>query len=172
MIRQRPVARSLSNTLDRIAEAGRSPRASLWTVNPRAIFGVEFRRFDFVCFVFLCPFAPPALPGLCATMDILTPVGLLSWHPNRSLHLSHNPFRSFPLQPHLHRPVGSIGSPWTATDSPLSRQASPLASRLARCTCRIEFTFVWDQSSASGCSPPRIAATQLPSTVRQSLPPT
>jgi len=41
--------------------------------------------------------------------------------------------------------------------------ASPFASRLAKVTGRIEFTCVADDSFASGCSPPRLAATQLPS---------
>ena len=122
-------------------------------------------------FIFLGPFAPPALPGFIATMDPLTAAGPSLRLLGRSLHLFHGPFGSFPLQPHPHRPVSSIGNPWTGTDSPLSRQASPLPSRLARCTCRIEFTFVRDQPSASGCSPPRLAATQLPSAARRSLPP-
>ena len=122
-------------------------------------------------FTFLRPFAPPALPGFIATMNALPAAKPSLRLPGRSLHLSHAPFQSFPLQPHLHRSVSSIGSPWTVTDSSLARQASPFPSRLARCTCRIEFTFVWDQLSVSGCSPPRLAATPLPSTARRFLPP-
>src|SRR6185436_2001374 len=38
--------------------------------------------------------------------------------------------------------------------------------RLAKATGRIEFTCVTDESFASGCSPPRLAATQLPSATR------
>ena len=102
-------------------------------------------------------------------MDPLTPARLSC--PRRSLHLSHELFRSFPLQPHPDRPVASIGSTRAPTDLRRSPQASPQARRLARSTCRIEFTFVRDQSSASGCSPPRIAATQLPSAAHRSLPP-
>lgn len=41
--------------------------------------------------------------------------------------------------------------------------ASPLASRLAAASGRIEFTSVTDWSLTSGCSPPRLTATQLPS---------
>ena len=123
-----------------------------------------------VQFVFLRPFAPPALPGFIATMDALTPVRPLTWHPDRSLHLSHAPFQSFSLQPHPGRHASSIGSPWTVADSPLARQASPIPSRLALPTCRIEFTLVRDQPSASGCSPPRLATTQLPPAASRSLP--
>src|SRR5476651_703016 len=49
--------------------------------------------------------------------------------------------------------------------------ASPLASRLAKVTGRIEFTCVADESFASGCSPPRFAATQLPSATRSQTSP-
>ena len=141
------------------------PRSSL-----TAIDEVGFRTVSGV-FIFLRSFAPPALPGFIATMNALPATEPSLRLPGRSLHLSHVPFRSFPLQPHPHRPVPSIGSPWAVTDSPLARQASPFPSRLARCTCRIEFTFVWDQPSVSGCSPPRLAATQLPSTAHRFLPP-
>ena len=141
------------------------PRSSL-----AAIDEVWFQTVSDV-FIFLRPFAPPALPGFIATMNALTAARPSLRLPDRALHLSHAPFQSFPLHPHPHRPVSSIGSPWTVTDSPLARQASPFPSRLARCTCRIEFTFVWDQLSVSGCSPPRLAATQLPSTARRFLPP-
>ena len=134
----------------------------------------HWRRFCFLwrvhcAFTFLGPFAPPELPGFDATTDPLTPTQVS--RPRRSLHLCHGPFGSFPLHPHLHRPVSSIGNLCTGTDSPLARQASPLPSRLARGTCRIEFTFVRDQPSVSGCSPPRLAATQLPPTAPRYLPP-
>ena len=45
----------------------------------------------------------------------------------------------------------------------LAPQASPFPSRLANVAGRISFTFVWVCGSASGCSPPRLTATQLPS---------
>src|SRR5215207_705753 len=45
----------------------------------------------------------------------------------------------------------------------LTPQASPFTSRLAPCLHRIGFTCVQADSSASGCSPPRLATTQLPS---------
>jgi len=113
--------------------------------------------------------APRRYPAFIATMDPLTPARIS--HPCRSLHLSHAPFRSFPLQPHPSRPGLQFDSSWTVSGSPLARQASPFPSRLARLTCRIEFTFVRDQPSASGCSPPRLAATQLPSAASRSLSP-
>jgi hypothetical protein len=140
----------------------RSSLAAIDEVGSRTVSGV---------FIFLRPFAPPALPGFPATMNALTATEPSLRLPGRSLHLSHVPFQSFPLQPHPTRPVSSIGSPWTVTGSPLTRQASPFARRLARFACRIEFTFVRDQPSVSGCSPPRIAATQLPSTALRFLPP-
>jgi hypothetical protein len=43
---------------------------------------------------------------------------------------------------------------------------SPLASRLTTATGRIEFANATDWSFASGCSPPRLTATQLPSATR------
>jgi hypothetical protein len=57
--------------------------------------------------------------------------------------------------------------------------ASPLASRLANASGRIEFIIflIMDWSFASGCSPPRLSATQFPSatdsqcSVRWGLPP-
>jgi hypothetical protein len=42
-------------------------------------------------------------------------------------------------------------------------QASPFPSGLAPCWHRIGFTFVQADSSASDCSPPRLATTQLSS---------
>jgi len=122
-------------------------------------------------FIFLRPFAPPALPRFVATMNALSAIELSLRLSDRSLHLSHAPFQSFPLQPHPSRQLSSFGSARTVICSPLSRQASPRPSRLARLTCRIEFTFVRDQPSVSSCSPPRLAATQLLSTACQSLPP-
>src|SRR5271156_5851835 len=48
--------------------------------------------------------------------------------------------------------------------------ASPLSSRLAKTTGRIEFTCVTDETFTSGCSPPRLAATQLPSVTKGQTP--
>ena len=143
--------------------AGALPRSSL-----AAIDEVWSRAVPRV-FIFLRPFAPPALPGFIATMNALPAPEPSLRLLGRSLHLSHVPFRSFPLQPHPSRPVSSVDSASAVTGSPLARQASPLPSRLARLDCRIEFTFVRDQPSVSGCSPPRLAATQLPSTAPHSL---
>ncbi len=44
------------------------------------------------------------------------------------------------------------------------RDVSPVPRRLAVVVNRIGFTLVWDRRSASGCSPPRLATTQLPPT--------
>ena len=52
-----------------------------------------------------------------------------------------------------------------ASWSLLTQQASPVSRRLAASLGRIVFTLVWDRGSASGCSPPRLTATQLPSAV-------
>jgi len=48
----------------------------------------------------------------------------------------------------------TVPCPW-----PAHRQSG----RLARCACRIEFTSFREQPAASACSPPRLAATRLPS---------
>src|SRR5258708_36428009 len=55
-----------------------------------------------------------------------------------------------------------IRSPFTGR---FSFSASPLGSRLANASGRIEFitVFFMDWSFASGCSPPRLSTTQLPS---------
>ncbi len=47
--------------------------------------------------------------------------------------------------------------------SRLLPQVSPFPSRLTHRMHRIGFTFVQADRSASGCSPPRLTATQLPS---------
>src|SRR3977135_4684761 len=57
---------------------------------------------------------------------------------------------------------GSSGSPFTGRVPFL---ASPFSSKLANASGRIEFIIVliMDWSFASGCSPPRLSTTQLPS---------
>ena len=124
-----------------------------------------FRRVWSFASIFLGPFAPPALPGFLATMDPLTParrLACLGWL--RQVSLLHVPWPSdHSASNHL---VGSVDRFDTL---PLSVDgfritpvwASPLASRLASTTGRIEFTCVADWSFASRCSPPRLAATQL-----------
>jgi len=62
--------------------------------------------------------------------------------------------------------MSALGSPIPGRcriPRPRFAQASPIARRLAADIRRIEFTVVWDHVFASGCSPPRLAATQLPS---------
>jgi len=132
----------------------------------------------------LHPLAPPALPGFNATMGALTPVDRprgRSDHQQVSL-LKLRTFRPFRLQPPLTFPIAAFGfcgvraSPrepaGSLPDRHPSREvvgvtwASPLTSRLAKATGRIEFTCVTDESFASGCSPPRLATTQLPSATR------
>ena len=165
--REHPVPRMASRQLAPITTA-------LWVALPRfslAAISEVLSWWVSSVFIFLRPFAPPALPGFFATTNALTAPGPSLPLPGRSLHLTRDSFGSFPLHPHRHRPTSSIGNPCTGADSPLSRQASPLASKLARCPCRIEFTFVRDQSSVSSCSPPRLATTQLLSTAHRSLPP-
>ena len=55
------------------------------------------------------------------------------------------------------------GSLSQSSQRPQSFQASPLSSRLATGTRRIRFVLLTDWQFASGCSPPRLTPTQLPS---------
>ena len=83
-------------------------------------------------------------------------------------------FRSFRLHPPLtlHRCRLSCASVALPRDRDCSHHpsrevvgvfwTSPFASRLVKITGRIEFTCVADGSFPSGCSPPRLAATQFP----------
>ena len=87
------------------------------------------------------------------------------WHgflPEQLSTRPHVPFATFPLQPPSASPPRFSNEVLVRGGLPLSRQASPFASRLADAVGRIEFTFVWDHGSAFGCSPPRLATTQLP----------
>jgi hypothetical protein len=59
-------------------------------------------------------------------------------------------------------PVGAVSWGHTPRGAVVVTWASPPYRRLAKVTGRIEFTSVADGSFASGCSPPRLAATQLP----------
>ena len=74
----------------------------------------------------------------------------------------HATFPAFPPQTPSATPSLALNEGCRPDRSPLSRQASPLASRLAVAAGRIGFTRVRDCGSASGCSPPRLTATQLP----------
>jgi hypothetical protein len=118
-------------------------------------------------------------------MDTLTPVrrlfGLQAMNtgcPGQVSPLSSRIFRTFRLQTPLTFPIALFGFssaralPRGPTDNVFHRHpsrevivvtwASPSSCRLAKVTGRIEFTRVADGSFASGCSPPRLAATQLP----------
>jgi hypothetical protein len=130
----------------------------------------------------LHPFAPPELPGFFATMGALTPgrpaLRILIRDNEHRLECRpglpasrHRTFRPFRLQ----APAAVPGHLWgscAGLTGPRRRGrpfgaarpwASPLTGRLATTVGRIEFTGVTDRSFTSGCSPPRLAATQLPS---------
>lgn len=76
--------------------------------------------------------------------------------------LTYTSFLTFPLQPYI-LILSSTLSGRSRPDRLRFAQASPLASRLAINTHRIEFTCIWDCSFALGCFPPRLTATQFPS---------
>ena len=125
---------------------------------------------------FLRPFAPPELPGFITTMNALTPeqsadaalsaqVSLL----NES-NLPDVPTPTTPCRPRHHEFVFHVSvQPRIAAlqRRPIPRgilygtSASPLPSRLAATTGRIEFTRVSDRPFASRCSPPRLTTTQF-----------
>ena len=125
---------------------------------------------------FLRPFAPRELPRFNATMNALTPEQptLVALPAQVSLLYESNlpdvPTPTTPCRPRHHEFVFHVSvQPRIAAFQrrPIPREilygtsASPLASRLAATTGRIEFTFVSDRPFASRCSPPRLAATQF-----------
>jgi hypothetical protein len=90
-------------------------------------------------------------------------------------------FQTFRLQTPLTFPIAMFGFPalglhrvgrQDSLPSPLLSRglsvtwASPPYLKLAKVTGRIEFTCVADGSFASGCAPPRLLATQLPSATK------
>ncbi len=136
----------------------------------------ENRQLKLWSSTFLRPFAPRELPRFNATMNALTPgqstrvalpahVSLLyesnlpdvptpttpcrPRHREFAFHVSVQP-RIAAFQPRL-IPHGIL----------YGTSASPLRSRLAAATGRIEFTFVSDHPFAFRCSPPRFTATQF-----------
>ena len=165
----------------------RARREGLPLVKPCGTYGgVTFGAGPRGTSAFLHPLAQPALPGVHATMGALTPAG--RWPqgarvgPRQVSLLTLRTFRPFRLQPPLAPPIAVFGflalglyrvsRPGSAPDRHPSREvvgvtwASPFTRRLAKATGRIEFTDVTDESFASGCSPPRLAATQLPPATR------
>jgi hypothetical protein len=103
--------------------------------------------------------APPGLPVYCCEPSDPS----VSNHPW--------PFREpcFGLLfPNFHRVIGPVSCPVRHPSGEVTgvTWASPLLRRLAKATGRIEFTFVTDESFASGCSPPHLVVTQLPSATR------
>lgn len=98
-------------------------------------------------------------------MSALIPA-LVSVPRRRRLIFLHAPFAASSLQPYPACSRSSFDSSRAVRDSPPQWQASPFPSRLAHAAYRIEFTClgrpVWGRIFASGCSPPRIAAAQLP----------
>jgi hypothetical protein len=113
----------------------------------------------------LPPLAPRVLPRFPATMTALTPArnrrsGLL---PAQVSTVHHDNFPTYPAQPPSTPAILTFNEASRSDRSWLAPQASPFPSRLANVAGRIGFTFVWVCGSASGCSPPRLTATQLPS---------
>ena len=131
-----------------------------------------FRASGHHASIFLRPFAPPALPGFVATMDALTPArrlfGCLAM--NTGLLRSRSPcftcraFRPFRLQPPVTSHVVAFDTLPLSVDGASAFAtvwASPFASRLAGRTRPNRVRHPTDWSFTSGCSPPRLAATQL-----------
>ncbi len=128
----------------------------------------------------LHPFAPRALPRFHATMGALTPARLPSRPAGLPAYVENLPTLPSPTTPGLpdcrvwvlalglHRVNRQASSPVRHPSREVIgvTWASPFPSRLATATGRIEFTCVTDESFASGCSPPRLTATQLPSATR------
>ena len=136
-------------------------------------FGV--RRPSHHASTFLHPFAPRALPRFYATMDALSSARLTlagPLTPDRDHGFMHRAVPSFCLHPpgvpghrfrtfsRVHRDRLPCGPLW----GPTGIGASPLPSRLAATTqpYRVRH-YPTDRRFTSGCSPPHLAVTQLPS---------
>jgi hypothetical protein len=126
--------------------------------------GGFFAIHGFCLSTFLPPLAPRALPRFIATMEALTSARLRSrgFLPGQISTRPHDTFPAFSPQPSTTTRFSPVDEGCGRKRLPLMRQASPVASRLAIVANRIGFTLVWDRRSASGCSPPRLATTQLP----------
>jgi hypothetical protein len=132
---------------------------------------------------FLPPLAPRALPRFLATTEALSPPGHSSSDLLQAMNAVPFPVRdpcfiSLQLQTILSPTTPCIPILLlTGLSSDRSRKfrapfpgrfpflASPHSRRLANASGRIEFIIflIMDWSFASGCSPPRLSATQLPS---------
>ena len=133
-----------------------SPVGNRWRFSDGACLPLWFRS--------LPPLAPRALPRFSATTAALT-AARRRWRgflPGQLSTVRHDTFPAFPPQPSPATPALAFDEGCRPDGSPLPRQASPFARRLAVAGNRIGFTCVRDRGSASGCSPPRLAATQLP----------
>jgi hypothetical protein len=126
--------------------------------------------FDGAClpkwFRFLPPLAPRALPRFHATMAALTSARTRScgFLPAQLSTVRHDNFHTYPAQPPTTIRFLTFDESCRSVRSWLAPQASPLASWLAIVEGRIGFTCVRVCAFASGCSPPRLTATQLPLT--------
>ena len=127
--------------------------------------GWFFAIHGFCLSTFLPSLAPQALPRFIATMTALTSARLRSreFLPGQISTRPHDTFPAFSPQPSTTARFSPVNEGCGRKRLPLMRQASPLTRRLAAVVNRIGFTLVWDRRSASGCSPPRLTTTQLPS---------
>jgi hypothetical protein len=136
----------------------------------------ENRQLKLWSSTFLRPFAPRELPRFNATMNALTPEQstLVALPAQVSLLYESNlpdvPTPTTPCRPRHHEFVFHVSVQPRITafrQRSIPREilygtsASPLSSRLAATTGRIEFTFVSDRPFAFRCSPPRLTTTQF-----------
>ena len=152
-----PLARAVSMRSDHTSRARARRSAAVSFIPLGARPAVWIQRAPIHAFT-LPPSLPPALPGFATTMDALTPgaaravarAGLSTYPmlPSGRSRSTHTPTHWSPVSgPHV-------------SGSPLSQQPPPFARRLARCTRRIEFTFVRAPLLRRPQLPPRLAATQ------------
>jgi hypothetical protein len=142
--------------------------------------GALFIRCIHCTSTFLHPLAPRALPRFSATTGALTPVqGALRTHPWGNEH----PPRSWQVslihtaRPSMHSVTKHLARPAITSPLPAQRDRlpgsrpvqdftlNPQARRYARPN-RVRH-YPTDCMFASGCSPPRLAATQLPLAIRE-----
>lgn len=114
---------------------------------------------------FLSPFAPRPLRRFSARMGTLTPRQVSCPTEVSPLHVTRR-LRPFCLQPPNAPHRGFHTLPLSSMGLPSRGQASPLACRLTGLVRPNRVRQTADWSLTSGCSPPRLSATQLPSVSR------
>jgi hypothetical protein len=150
---------------------------------PRHCARFVFRKSGHATSTFLRPFAPPALPGLIAHMDALTPewpalrrprltiTRQLYSHEHRPYH--HSGLPASRVWPSEHSVSNHLTAPAVALSHNPSAQQAISGLRLARAGSPVgpaeSSSSPTDCPFISGCFPPPLMRTQLPSITGRSV---